>query len=183
MSNYARRSYPLFLLALLPLLTGCPFLPQTVDHVDLDRYLGLWYEIASYPTFFNEGLVGTTAEYTLRRDGRIRVYNSAFAGDFDGPVEDIEGIATVIDRRSNAKLSVSFPSVPLGRLFQGQYWIIDLDEEDYSYAVVTNPLRTTLFILSRSPEMDPDVLDGILDRLEEQNFDLSRLLFTPQLAS
>ncbi len=171
----------LVLLAVLPALYGCPMPPETVSSVDLDRYLGLWYEIASYPTFFNRDLVGTTAEYSLRDDGLIRVYNRAFVGDFDGPIDDIEGTARVVDTQTNAKLAVSFASVPFGNLFEGRYWIIDLDEEAYSYAVVSDPFRSTLFILSRSPQIDEAVLDAILDRLEAQGFDLTRLTYTPQL--
>ena len=162
-------------------LTGCPFFnpPQTVASVDLDRYVGLWYQVAGYPFGPSADLVGITAEYTANDDGTIQVVNRGFEGGFDGPEDTIVGTARVVDEETNAKLAVSFGSV-LGGLFEGQYWIIDLDEENYSYAVVSDSFRTTLFILSRTPTMDQEVYDGILSRLEEQGFKLGRIVQIPQ---
>lgn len=176
--NYARRALACCLLsALALLLAGCPPPPSTVPFVDLSRYVGLWYEVASYEVFFNRDLVGVTAEYALRDDGRVSVLNRGFDGGIDGPEQSIEGVARVVDRESNAKLAVRF-NQPFGRLFEGQYWIVDLDEEDYQWAVVSDPTRFTLFILSREPGLDPEVLDGILERLEAQDFDINKLRYT-----
>lgn len=178
---FTRIAAPLILAAVLPALAGCPAnAPKTVDYVDLDRYLGLWYEIASYPTFFNEGLVGTTAEYSLNDDGTIRVFNRAFDGALDGPETNIEGTARVVDTETNAKLSVTFSDNPFAQIFPGQYWIVDLDEVAYSYAVVTDSFRSTLFILSRTAQMDDATYNAILDRLEADGFNLDRLSLTPQ---
>ena len=163
---------------------GCPLQapPQTVDFVDVDRYMGLWYEIASYPQFFNEGLVGTTAEYTLLEDGRVEVFNRGFQDAFDGPESTITGFATVKDETTNAKLNVRFPSV-LGGLIPGAYWIIDLDEVDYTYAVVSDPLRSSLFILCRTPTVDEAFLDDLIADLAERGFDPDRINMTPQPSS
>jgi len=161
-------------------LSGCPLFPKTVDSVDLERYTGLWYQVAGFPFGPSDGLVGITAEYTLRDDGRITVVNAGFEGDFDGPIDVFEAVATVVAPKSNARLAVGFGILPANRAGIGNYWIIDLDTEDYQWSVVTDPLRRTLFILSREPVLDEEILDGILARLEEQKFDIDRVIFIPQ---
>ena len=167
----------------LPLLSGCPKNPPlTVSPVDLDRYVGLWYQISAYEEFFNRGLVGVTAEYTKNDDGTVKVVYRGFQDTLDGPEQTIEGVARVVDTDTNAKLEVEFPSVPVTRIFKGQYWIVDLDSKDYSYAVVSDSFRSTLFILSRTAQLDSDVYDGILERLQANGFDTSKLILTPQPA-
>lgn len=161
-------------------LTGCPKPPETVASVDLNRYVGLWYQVAGYPFPPSRDLVGITAEYTLLEDGTVQVLNRGFVGDFDGEEDVIEGIARVVDTETNARLAVTFPSVA-GGLFSGQYWIIALDDENYSYAVVSDALRLTLFILSRTPELDPAVYEAILDDLEARGFNRNRIQTIPQL--
>lgn len=136
-----------------------------VPRVDIDRYLGTWYEIARYPNRFQKGCVAVTADYSLREDGKIRVVNACRKGGLDGPVKRIEGKAWVVDRETKAKLKVQFfwP-------FRGAYWIIDLGR-DYEYAVVGHPNRKYLWILSRSPEMGPELYEAILERLPRQGYD------------
>lgn len=167
-------------LAAMLVLTGCPKNPPTtVPFVDIDRYLGKWYQIAAFEEFFNSDLVGVTADYSLNDDGSIRVFNRGLKGALDGEEDTIEGVARVLDSETNSKLSVQF-NFPLGRLFKGQYWIVDLDEEDYTYAVVSDSFRSTLFILSRTPQMDQDVYDGIVERLQANGFDTDPLILTEQ---
>ena len=163
-------------------LSGClSNAPETVDRVDLERYQGLWYEIASYPTFFNRGLAGTTAEYTLQEDGTVRVVNRAFEESLDGEPTEIVARARVVDEETMARLTVSFDGVPAFPTFGlGNYWVIGLDDDGYTWAVVSGPLRSTLFILSRTPQLEPATLDAILADLEARDFDLDRLTFTPQ---
>jgi apolipoprotein D and lipocalin family protein len=148
--------------------------PETVDYVDLERYDGVWYEIASYEQSYQAGCEDTTATYTIRDDGDIDVLNEC---DVDGEYNPIEGYAYVTDSTTNAKLRVVFNSG-----FPGDYWIIDLDDaaegEDYEWAVVGSSIRSFLWILSREPELDSDTLDGILDRLEAQDYDVSDLKYT-----
>ncbi len=163
------------LVAAVSLAAGCPGPPETVEFVDLERYLGRWYQVAGYAFGPSSGQVAITADYSLRDDGDILVFNRGLQGGLDGPEDTIEGIARVVDTESNAKLRVKFPEV-LGGLFPGQYWIVDLDSEGYSYAAVTDSLRFTLFILSRTPQIDETVYAGIVERLVAKGFDASRII-------
>lgn len=152
-----------------------PGLPplQTVPRVELSRYLGVWYEIARYPNRFQKGCLGSTARYSLREDGEIDVLNSC-RSEKDGSLREAKGRAWVVDAVSNARLKVSFfwP-------FRGDYWIIDLGEE-YEYAVIGTPDRNYLWILSRTPVMNSDVYEGILQRVEKQGFVRNNLVKTPE---
>jgi apolipoprotein D and lipocalin family protein len=158
-------------------LAGCagnhPHLP-TVSHVDLDRYLGTWYEIARYPAPFQEGCVATNASYSKHERGGIRVLNRCLVESLDGELREAEGRARVVDTETNARLKVTFfwP-------FYGDYWVLGLGE-DYEWALIGEPSRKYLWILSRSPHMDPDVYAGILGRLPALGYDAERLLTTPQ---
>jgi apolipoprotein D and lipocalin family protein len=147
---------------------------QTVDRVDLDRYLGTWYEIASLPAWFQKNCTGVTAEYTLQGEGLIQVVNRCYKGSLDGRLKQVKGRARILDTETNAKLKVSF-----FRPFWGNYWIIDLDP-DYEWAVVGEPKRKYLWILSRTPTLEKETLDGILSRLPAQGYDIERLEWTVQ---
>lgn len=165
-------------LGVLGLLTGCSGVIgtplYTVPEVDLERYAGKWYEIARYPNWFQgTDCVATTAEYTLRGDGIVLVVNRCRNGSVDGPV--VEARATA--RRPNAdepgKLLVRFG------FFEAPYWIIDLDP-DYEWAVVGEPTRSVLWILSRTPTMSDDLYADITSRLPAQDYSESRLIRPPQ---
>ena len=147
--------------ATLPLL-------QTVERVELCRYLGKWYEIARLPNSFQKGCSGSAAEYSLRDDGDIQVINTCHDKN-DGHLRQAKGKAWVVDTASNAKLKVSFfwP-------FRGDYWIIELGAE-YDYAVVGTPDRKYLWILSRTPSMSDDIYSAILKRAAKQGFDTSKV--------
>ena len=147
---------------------------ETVSFVDLDRYVGQWYEIARYHHRFQEGCVGSRATYTLRDDRRITVVNECYDKSFSGKLRSVKGKAWVVDKGSNARLKVSFfwP-------FAGDYWIIDLGS-NYEYAVVGHPNRKYLWILSRTPVMDEKVYQDILGRLQMQEYDTEKLIRTVQ---
>lgn len=164
----------LIALASAPLGVAAPPPLQTVPSVDLSRYVGTWYEIASYPQRFQKGCTGTTATYTLRADGKIDVLNRCARDSLNGRVTVARGRAKVVDKSTNAKLKVTFfwP-------FWGDYWIIDLGR-DYEYAVVGHPNRKYLWVLSRAPVMDGKVYEGILKRLGAQGYDTTRLVRTVQ---
>ena len=173
------RSIPLVLVAaLLHPLCGCVsgfealFPPlDTVANVDVNRYTGKWYEIARYPNWFQSGCASSTAEYTANADGSIGVFNTCMAAD--GSINStIQGTARVVDTTTNAKLKVTFPGIP----FAGNYWIIQLGD-NYEYAVVGEPTRSTLFILSRTPTLDQGTLDTILAELPDQGYDPARLIY------
>lgn len=147
---------------------------QTVAHVDLSRYLGTWYEIASFPQSFQRGCTATTATYTLRGDRDIDVLNRCRRGSLDGEVKSARGRARVVDRSTNAKLEVSF-----FRPFWGDYWIINI-AEDYSYAVVGHPGRDYLWILARTPTMSDVTYQTTIEHLQDQGYETSRLVRTLQ---
>jgi len=136
-----------------------------VDSVELDRYLGEWHEIASYPAWFQRNCTAVTAHYSLRDDGLIEVVNSCRKGSLDGKLKQSTGRAKVVDTNTNAKLKVSFFGP-----FWGKYWIIDLDP-DYQWAVVGEPNRKYLWILSRTRSMDEVVYEQILARLPNKGYD------------
>jgi len=150
---------------------------STVSRVDLNRYLGTWYEIAAFPQRFQRGCTGSTATYTLRSDGEIDVLNRCRIGSLDGEEKMAKGRARIVDRVTNAKLEVSF-----FRPFWGDYWIIDLGA-DYGYAVVGHPSRDYLWILSRTPTMDTAIYDAIVERLRSQGYEVERLNRTQQPGS
>lgn len=131
---------------------------KTVAHVDLSRYIGVWYEIASLPQWFQRNCYGSTAEYSLRDDGDIRVVNRCHKGSLDGPLSEATGKAWSVDP-NNAKLKVQFfwP-------FRGDYWIIELGE-DYEYAVVGHPKKKYLWILSRAPQMSELLYQRLVEKI------------------
>lgn len=148
---------------------------QTVTYVDLNKYSGKWYEIASYPQRFQKGCHCTTAEYTFSAKGYVIVENRCNRNSVNGKLSYIKGKAFVENNSGNAKLKVQFfwP-------FKGKYWIIDL-ASDYSYAVVSHPNKKYLWILSRTSKMDDTVYQQIISRLKSKGFDLSKIKKTEQL--
>jgi apolipoprotein D and lipocalin family protein len=139
----------------------------TVPHVDLDRYLGEWREIARYPNRFQrECDRSVTADYAIRADGKISVENSCVTRA--GKTKRITGSATLVDKTTNAKLHVTFfwP-------FYGSYWVIDLDPE-YKWAVVGEPSGKYLWILSRSPELDSATYTVIIGHVKTKGYDPAR---------
>lgn len=147
---------------------------DVVPSVDLQRYLGTWYEIATIPHFFQKDCVGVTASYSLRPDGDIDVVNTCHKKTPDGPLKTAKGKAWVVDKATGAKLKVRFfwP-------FSGDYWIIDLDA-DYQWAVVGAPDRDYLWILCRTPRMDEALYQELLNKARAKGFDTSRLKRTLQ---
>lgn len=146
--------------------------PKVVKYVDLNKYAGLWYEIAKIPNRFQKHCKrGTTAQYKLLENGKIEVINSCI--DEDGERDASEGIAKVVDASSNAKLEVSFVSILGINLFWGDYWIIGLDI-DYEYAVVGTPTRKYGWILSRTPKLSEEKLNEAFEKLKSQGYDTEK---------
>ncbi|MDD3051310.1 MAG: lipocalin family protein [Candidatus Cloacimonetes bacterium] len=139
---------------------------ETVDYVDLTRYVGKWYEISKFPNRFQRNCNSSVAEYFLNDNGTIRVVNSC---ETPSGMKTAKAKAWVVDKSTNAKLKVSFfwP-------FRGNYWILDLGE-NYEYAVVGEPKRKYLWILSRTPQLDDLTYQKILTRLELMEYDTSLL--------
>jgi apolipoprotein D and lipocalin family protein len=147
---------------------------QVVQGFDVSRYLGKWYEIASFPQSFQKGCEATTATYSLRDNGTIKVLNECHLGAIDGPLKSATGTAWQTSESEPAKLRVQFfwP-------FSGKYWVIDLGKE-YEYAVVGHPNRKYLWILSRTPVISEEVYQQITTRVEAMGFNLDRLRRTAQ---
>ena len=143
--------------------------PTTVKYVDLKKYVGLWYEVAKIPNSFQDQCIkNTTAKYTLTEDGEIKVTNSCI--DKDGEIDDASGVVRIVDKKSNAKLEVSFVSFLGWRPFWGDYWIIGLDK-NYQWAVVGTPGRKYGWVLSRTPSLPDETMQEIFDILKSQNYD------------
>ena len=145
---------------------------SAVDHVVLERYAGVWYEIARLPNRFQKQCAcNIKAEYTLI-DAGMKVRNSCTRAD--GKTDTANGIAKVVPGSGNAKLRLSFFGP-----FYGDYWILALDH-DYEWALVGSPDRKFLWILSRTPQLAEGVLQGIIARAAELGFATDKLEFTPQ---
>jgi apolipoprotein D and lipocalin family protein len=142
---------------------------EVVPHVELEKYLGKWYEIAHLPAKFQEGCSETTATYTLLKDGNVSVLNTCKR---NGKVKTAKGKAKVVDKATGAKLKVTFfwP-------FYGDYWIIKLGK-DYEYSVVGTPNLKYLWILSRTPRMDSELFSEITEFAKLKGFDTDRLIVT-----
>ena len=143
--------------------------PVTVDYVDLNKYIGVWYEIAKIPNRFQKKCSrDTTAEYKLRADGRIDVINRCV--DRNGKQVVARGIGKVMDSVNRSKLKVSFVRVLGLQLFWGDYWIIGLGE-DYGYAVVGEPKRKYGWILSRRNHLSSEEWQSVNSILTAQGYD------------
>jgi apolipoprotein D and lipocalin family protein len=161
-----------FLLTLLPTLALAQAPVASVPSVDLARYSGKWFEIASFPMFFQRNCIAdTTAEYAPAKNGAVSVLNRCRT---DSGFDEASGTATVVSGFGGSRLKVSFfwP-------FKADYWVIGLDP-DYRWAVVGNPDRRYLWILSRTPQLAPKDMALALESAAAQGFDMSQLRYTVQ---
>lgn len=159
------------------LLSGCASRPPlgTVPTVDLRRYEGRWFEIAKYPNWFQRGCSSdTTAEYTAQPDGSIRVVNRCRQAN--GEFREATARATVVPDSGNSKLQVRFRGSPVA----GAYWIIGLDQKNYSWALVGHPSRKFLWILAREPRLDTATYKKITALAEAAGYNADRLERTRQ---
>ena len=141
---------------------------------DLNRYLGKWYEVARYDHAFERGLVGTTAEYSLLDDGKIKVLNSGYINTLDGTYQQSVGKAKPNRNGKSGQLRVSFFGP-----FYSDYYILDL-APDYSYSVVGSSSPKYLWILSRTPHLNPKVQSEILTNLQQRGYDTQKLIWVEQ---
>ena len=147
---------------------------STITSFDLNRYLGKWYEIARYDHSFERGLVGNTAMYTLRDDGKIKVLNSGYINTLDGPYKESVGKAKVRKNGLPGQLEVSFFGP-----FYADYDILEL-APDYSYSVVGSSTPKYLWILSRTPQLNTATKEKILVNLRQRGYDTSKLIWVEQ---
>lgn len=160
-------------LLLLSLLTGCVSIPQgvaPVDNFELDRYLGRWYEIARLDHSFERGLSRVTAEYSLRKDGGVRVINRGWSAA-KGKWQQAEGRAYFVKGPEVGYLKVSFFGP-----FYGSYVVFALDHEHYRYALVCGPDTSYLWLLAREPEIDDRLRDSLIARAAALGFATERLI-------
>ncbi|MCY1720981.1 lipocalin family protein [Prolixibacteraceae bacterium Z1-6] len=145
-----------------------------VKELDFDRYFGTWYEIARYDHRFEQGLVGVTATYSLRNDGKIKVVNRGYKESLQGPLSEAEGKAKVPDKNVPGKLKVSFFWI-----FYGDYFVLDLDE-DYQWVLIGSSSDKYLWILSRTPQISDELYQQLLVKLSKRGYDVSRLIKVEQ---
>jgi len=152
---------------------------DVVEFVEVDRYMGLWYEIATTPSFQQASCTGTTAEYVFNEaQGWVEVTNTCYIGGLEGTPQGIQGRAELVDLETQAKLNV---------IFFGQaapYWVVALDgaesEEPYQWAVVSVPGGKTMWLLSRTPQISDDMREAIETHLLERGFPIETLIDTLQ---
>jgi len=165
----------------LPFITACskpvgkPVDTETVKQLDLNRYIGKWYEIARFDHSFERGMVGVTAEYSMLPDGKIRVLNSGYKGSFSGKFSKAEGKAKLPDISQPGKLKVSF-----FLWFYADYYVLELDDINYSYALIGSSSEKYLWILSRTPLMTQAALDTLLLKARNRGYDTGKLIWVEQ---
>jgi apolipoprotein D and lipocalin family protein len=146
--------------------------PQPTKSVDLDRYLGRWYEIARYEASFQRGCEAVTADYSRKDDGTIRILNSCRQGSVDGKLRTSTGKAKIADSQTQAKLRVSFFGP-----FYGDYWVLD-HADDYSWSIVGEPSGRYLWLLARDARPDPALRSTLESRAKELGYDWSLVRIT-----
>lgn len=146
-----------------------------ITSVDLPRYMGVWYEVAKFPNWFQRKCAShTQAEYRLLQNGKVEVTNRCRKSD--GELMQVTGEARQVGGVTSAQLQVRFAPSWLSALpfVWGDYWIIDLDP-GYQWVAISEPEKEYLWILSRQPHISPDVYQALLQRLSERGLDVQRL--------
>jgi apolipoprotein D and lipocalin family protein len=164
-------------LLFLPLIVSCadraPVDGQTVSKVDLQRYSGKWYEIASLPAPFQKDCFCSSAEYSLE-DDHVKVVNRCRRGSVHGQEDEAVGKAWPVEGSNNSRLKVSFfwP-------FKGDYWVIGLDE-NYQWAIVGHPDKKYLWILSRKPHISPVLYKELIEKVKAMGYQTENINKTVQ---
>lgn len=146
----------------------------TVKSLDLNRYLGTWYEIARFPHSFEKNLVGVTATYSLREDGKIEVLNQGYKYTLDGEKSKAVGKAKIPDQTEPGRLKVSFFWI-----FYADYNVLELDE-NYQYVMIGSSSPKYFWILSRTPQMWPETYEMLLEKARKRGYNLTQLYKVPQ---
>ena len=169
------------LISIVLLLASCGLSDQEVEtmdivkNVDINRYAGKWYEIARFPHRFEKNLVGVTATYTLRPDGKISVLNEGYKNTLDGKHKKAKAFAKIKNPDIPGWLKVYF-FWPFG----ADYLILELDQENYDYALVGSSTDNYLWILSRTPTMDESTYQMLVTKAAGRGYDTSKLERVPQ---
>lgn len=159
------------------LFTGCVGVPKGVQPVQgfaVDRYLGHWYEIARLDHSFERGLSHVTADYSMKKDGGVRVLNRGYS-EKKKEWKSAEGKAYFVKSQDQGYLKVSFFGP-----FYGSYVIFELDQKDYQYSVISGPNKSYLWILARTPEITPELKQKLISKAAALGFDTTKLVFPQQ---
>ena len=160
------------LLALL--FAGCSGIPENVkpvEHFNLEKYLGKWYEIARLDHSFERDLTRVTADYSLREDGGVKVINRGYPAK-ENKWKEAEGKAYFVKGSDQGYLKVSFFGP-----FYGSYIVFELDHENYQYSLVCGPDKSYLWLLARGPEIDQNIKDFLITKATGLGFDTSKLIY------
>ena len=144
---------------------------NTVPELDIERYMGPWFEIARFDHSFERGLVGCMANYTLQSDGTVKVTNTGFKGSLDGKYKESVGKAYRPDDKVPGKLKVSF-----FMNFYSEYNVLELSP-DYRFALIGSKTDNYLWILCRTPQMMQDEIDYLLKSAQSRGYDTSKLIW------
>ena len=147
---------------------------STIKEFNLNRYMGTWYEIARFNHSFERGLQGVTATYKLRPDGKITVINQGYKNTLNGKLKRAEGIAKQPNPAEPGKLKVSF-----FLFFYADYYILELDE-NYQWVLIGSSTNKYLWILSRTPQLDKESLETILNKAKQRGYNTSKLIWVKQ---
>lgn len=148
------------------------YLPlEVVPDVDIKKYQGQWYEIARLPARFEKKCYGSKANYTLNSDGSLTIENFCYKGSLQGELKKVQGRG-VVDSESSGKLKVFFWGP-----FSGDYWILDIGK-NYEYALVGEPSRKYLWILSRTPSLQKSTIEQLIQKAINRGFNTHQLIFT-----
>ncbi len=147
---------------------------KVIPHLDLERFQGTWFEIAHNPWFVEKNCFAMIAHYKLTNEGKIGVTNVCRKNGFEGKISKMNGTGWVVEPKTQAKWKVQFIWP-----FKLDYWVIDVGD-DYQYAVVGEPDKENVWILSRKPQLDQKLITLIIESTKAKGYDLSKLIWTPQ---
>lgn len=166
-------------LSLIIATFGCSSTKNMIDKtivkdLELEEYLGTWYEIARFDHRFERNLVGVTANYSLREDGKIKVVNSGYKNSLDGPKSTAVGKAKIPDTNRPAHFKVSF-----FWFFYSDYLVMELDE-NYQWAVIGSSSDNYLWILSRTPQIKDSLKKELLGKISARGYNTNELIWVEQ---
>jgi lipocalin len=147
---------------------------SVVKDLDIEKYLGTWYELARYDHSFERGLVGVTATYSMRQDGKIKVVNAGYRDSLTGEKSEAIGKAKIPDPKVPSKLKVSFFWI-----FYADYYVLELDD-NYQWAIIGSKSDSYLWILSRKPVIEQKLYDELLQKIKDRGYDTDLLIKVEQ---
>ena len=176
------RSLISMLCACLLLLSGCASfkagpvgnfaVPQPAKPIAIDRYLGRWYELARYEAGFQKDCEAVTADYSLKKNGTLKVVNTCRKNSINGKLSSASGKAKIVEGSRNAKLRVSFFGP-----FYGDYWVLDRDD-NYDWAIVGEPSGKYLWLLSRVANPSEEIRELMMQRVNEMGYNMDLIRTT-----